>query len=93
MSREPLAILQLLLVMKVEVSHYFNAPIEAVWALLSDVERMAGLGPEHVEAHWLGQEIGVGAQFSGRNRRGDWHFGSAPGRRRRTIHYGDGLET
>ncbi len=68
---EPIDISQLLSLMKVEVSHHFNAPIEAVWALLSDVERMAGLGPEHVEAHWLGQERGVGAQFSGRNRRGD----------------------
>jgi len=68
---EPIDISQLLSVMKVEVSHHFNAPIEAVWALLSDVERMAGLGPEHVDAHWHGQERGVGAQFSGRNRRGD----------------------
>lgn len=57
--------------MKVEVTHHFNAPIETVWALLSDVERMAGLGPEHVEAHWLGEERGVGAQFSGKNRRGN----------------------
>ena len=63
--------LQLLSFMKVEVSHHFRAPIDAVWALLSDVERMAGLGPEHVEAHWLGRNRGVGAQFSGKNRRGD----------------------
>jgi hypothetical protein len=61
----------LLSVMKVVVSHRFSAPIEAVWALLSDVERMAGLGPEHVEAHWLGEARGVGAKFSGKNRRGD----------------------
>ena len=71
MNGEPIDISQLLSVMKVEVSHHFNAPIGAVRALLSDVERMAGLGPEHVEAHWLGQERGVGAQFSGKNRRGD----------------------
>jgi uncharacterized protein YndB with AHSA1/START domain len=70
-SGEPIDVLQLLSAMKVEVSHRFDAPIEAVWALLSDVERMAGLGPEHVEAHWLGRERGVGAQFSGKNRRGD----------------------
>jgi uncharacterized protein YndB with AHSA1/START domain len=71
MSAEPIDISQLLSAMKVVVSLHFNAPIEAVWALLSDVERMAGLGPEHVEAHWLSEERGVGARFSGKNRRGD----------------------
>ena len=70
-SMKRIDISALLSVMKVEVSHHFNAPIEAVWALLSDVERIAGLGPEHVEAHWLGEERGLGAQFSGKNRRGD----------------------
>jgi hypothetical protein len=65
-SGEPNDILHLLSLMKIEVSRHFNAPIEAVWALLSDVERMAGLGPEHVEAHWLGQERGAGAQSAER---------------------------
>jgi uncharacterized protein YndB with AHSA1/START domain len=67
---ESIDVSALLSVMTVEVSHHFNTPIEPVWALLSDVERMAGLGPEHVEAHWLGEKRGVGAQFSGKNRRG-----------------------
>jgi len=61
---------RLLSLMEVEVSHRFDAPIETVWALLSDIERMAGLGPEHVEASWVGLEHGAGARFNGKNRRG-----------------------
>ena len=55
--------------MVVEVTHRFQAPIVEVWPLLSDVERMAGLGPEHVEAHWLDPGPEVGARFTGKNRR------------------------
>ena len=60
--------------MTVEVQHRFSAPPEQVWDLLSDVERMAGLGPEHVEAHWAGAGPELGARFSGRNVRDgrDW---------------------
>ena len=60
--------------MTVEVQHHFTAQPERVWDLLSDVERMAGLGPEHVEAHWEGPGAEVGARFSGRNVRDgrDW---------------------
>ena len=57
--------------MTVEVTHVFPAPIADVWALLTDVERMAGLGPEHVAAVWVGEQRGVGAQFDGTNKRGD----------------------
>jgi hypothetical protein len=57
--------------MVVEVTHRFRAGIAAVWALLSNVERMAGLGPEHVEARWVDPGRAVGARFTGRNRRGD----------------------
>ena len=39
--------------MAVEVAVRFEAPIETVWELLTDVQRMAGLGPEHVRARWL----------------------------------------
>jgi uncharacterized protein YndB with AHSA1/START domain len=53
--------------MVVEVTQWFPAPIAAVWALLSDVERMAGLGPEHVEAHWLDPGPMVGSRFTGKN--------------------------
>jgi uncharacterized protein YndB with AHSA1/START domain len=55
--------------MIVEVTQAFPAPIAEVWALLSDVERMAGLGPEHVEAHWVDPGPVVGARFTGRNSR------------------------
>jgi uncharacterized protein YndB with AHSA1/START domain len=64
----------LLSLMKIEVSHHFDAPIETVWELLSDVERMAGLGPEHVEASWADHTRGVGAQFIGRNERGEMEW-------------------
>jgi uncharacterized protein YndB with AHSA1/START domain len=57
--------------MAVEVTASFDAPIDHVWALLSDVERMAGLGPEHVAATWLTPGPAVGARFSGWNRNGD----------------------
>jgi catechol 2,3-dioxygenase-like lactoylglutathione lyase family enzyme/uncharacterized protein YndB with AHSA1/START domain len=57
--------------MVVEVSRRFGADIAEVWALLSDVERMAGLGPEHVEARWVDPGPAVGARFTGLNRRGD----------------------
>ena len=54
--------------MWVEVTHQFDAPIDVVWALLTDVERMAGLGPEHTHAEWVSAERGVGAQFDGANK-------------------------
>ena len=28
-------------------------PIDVVWGLLSDPERMAGLGPENIAARWV----------------------------------------
>ena len=55
--------------MAVEVRELLPAPPERVWALLTDVERMAGLGPEHVRAVWLDDERGVGARFRGDNER------------------------
>jgi uncharacterized protein YndB with AHSA1/START domain len=63
--------------MVVEVTQRFAAPPVRVWDLLSDVERMAGLGPEHVEAHWEDPGPALGARFSGRNvREGrDWAVG------------------
>lgn len=41
-----------------------------VFALLTDVERMAGLGPEHCLARWLDHSREVGARFQGTNRIG-----------------------
>jgi uncharacterized protein YndB with AHSA1/START domain len=57
--------------MAVEVTATFRSPIDEVWALLSDVERMAGLGPEHVAAAWESGGPATGARFTGVNRRGD----------------------
>lgn len=47
------------------------APPGVVWRLLTDIEMMAGLGPEHDEAQWLDSERGPGARFRGRNRIGE----------------------
>src|SRR5438067_2381793 len=60
--------------MKVEVNHHFSAPVAAVWELLSDVERMAGVGPEHVAACWTGDERGLGARFDGTNKSEDMEW-------------------
>lgn len=57
--------------MAVEVTVRFNNPPEDVWGLLTDVERMAGLGPEHVRARWLTPGPHVGARFEGWNRIGE----------------------
>ncbi len=61
--------------MTVEVAVRFDAPPASVWDLLTDVERMAGLGPEHFRARWLTPERAVGARFEGWNRDGtrEWH--------------------
>jgi hypothetical protein len=60
--------------MSVEVTHHFAAPIAAVWALLTAVERMAGLGPEHTAASWATDERGIGARFDGTNRRDEMEW-------------------
>ena len=57
--------------MAVDVTVRFAAPTGAVWGLLTDVGRMAGLGPEHVRARWLTPGPAVGARFEGWNRIGD----------------------
>ena len=57
--------------MAVQVTIRFPAEAGAVWDLLTDVERMAGLGPEHIAARWLTPGPAVGARFEGRNRIGD----------------------
>lgn len=56
--------------MAVEVNAIFDAPIDEVWALLSDVERMGGLGPEHYAAAWDTTGPAIGAGFTGWNRNG-----------------------
>ena len=68
MTGDPLA------TMAVEVEASFDAPVDRVWSLLSDVERMAGLGPEHVAASWVTTGPAVGARFVGTNRRGTFEW-------------------
>jgi uncharacterized protein YndB with AHSA1/START domain len=60
--------------MAVEMTATVDAPIDRVWALLSDVERMAGLGPEHVAAAWVTTGPATGARFTGVNRRGGFSW-------------------
>jgi uncharacterized protein YndB with AHSA1/START domain len=60
--------------MAVDVSVRFDAPVEEVWNLLTDVERMAGLGPEHFRARWLTPGPAVDARFEGWNRIGDFEW-------------------
>ena len=55
--------------MQVEVVEVLPAPPSRVWELLTDVERMAGLGPEHAEASWADDRRRVGARFTGVNER------------------------
>ncbi len=42
-----------------------------VYALLTDVERMGGLGPENTRTVWRDEQRSVGAVFVGTNVRGD----------------------
>ncbi len=70
--------------MSVRVVHTFDAPIDRVWTLLTDIERMAGLGPEHHSAEWMSRPDGghptsgrgpvVGDRFVGRNHRGEFEW-------------------
>lgn len=57
--------------MTVVVEEVLPGPRERVFALLSDVERTAGLGPENVRTTWQDERRGVGAVFTGVNRNGD----------------------
>lgn len=49
-----------------------EAPIEAVWALVTDVPRTGEWSPECERCEWVGGATGwaVGARFVGHNRRG-----------------------
>ncbi|GAA3849802.1 hypothetical protein GCM10022243_14660 [Saccharothrix violaceirubra] len=53
-----------------EVSITIDAPPELVWDLVSDVTRMGEWSPECRKCTWRGPERGVGARFTGVNRRG-----------------------
>ena len=61
--------------MTVEVQELLPAAPAEVFALLSDVERMGGLGPENTRCAWLSDARGLGAEFRGWNSRegiGEW---------------------
>ena len=51
--------------MVVTVQELLPAPPEQVFALLTDVERMGGLGPQNVRSVWQDEQRGVGAVFRG----------------------------
>ena len=54
-----------------EVSVHMSAPVEEVWALVSDVTRIGEFSPETFEAEWTHGATGpaVGARFRGHVRR------------------------
>lgn len=54
----------------VTVERTIARAVEEVFALLTDVERTAGLGPEHSMARWFSEAREAGAQFLGVNRIG-----------------------
>ncbi|GAB2518197.1 SRPBCC family protein [Nocardia heshunensis] len=56
---------------------WIDAPPEAVWALVSDIELMPQLSTELQSAHWVSPDVapGVGATFVGNSRHdalGEW---------------------
>jgi hypothetical protein len=55
---------------QVTVRKTIARPPQDIFALLTDVERMAGLGPEHCLARWLTESREAGARFEGINRIG-----------------------
>jgi hypothetical protein len=62
-----------------EVRLHIEAPVEAVWALVTDVTRIGEYSPETFEAEWLDGATGpaVGARFRGhvkRNGRGPTYW-------------------
>ncbi|MCL1587912.1 MAG: SRPBCC family protein [Actinomycetia bacterium] len=55
----------------VEVSVSIDAPVEAVWDLVTDINIAARFQDEFQEADWLDDGPHLGARFVGRNRMGD----------------------
>ena len=65
------------------VTIHMNAPVETVWALVSDVTRIGEFSPETLDAEWLEGAVGpaVGAKFRGhvkRNGRGPMYWTTCP---------------
>jgi uncharacterized protein YndB with AHSA1/START domain len=55
----------------VEVAVSIDAPIEAVWDLVTDINIAARFQDEFQQAEWLDDGPAMGARFIGRNRMGD----------------------
>jgi hypothetical protein len=57
---------------EVIVDRVIAAPADALWARVSDIERMGDISPEAVGGKWLGSATGpaVGARFKGDNQNG-----------------------
>ena len=55
----------------VEVAVSIDAPVDAVWDLVSDIDLPARFQDEFVEAVWLDDGPSLNARFLGRNRRGE----------------------
>jgi hypothetical protein len=58
----------------VEVSVSIDAPVKAVWDLVTDINLPARFQQEFVEAEWIDEGPALGASFVGRNERGDWKW-------------------
>jgi uncharacterized protein YndB with AHSA1/START domain len=56
---------------EVEVFVSIDAPVEVVWALVTDINIAARFQDEFQEAEWLDEGPALGARFVGRNRMGD----------------------
>jgi uncharacterized protein YndB with AHSA1/START domain len=56
----------------VSVTQEISAPVELVWALVSDLPRMGEWSPENLGGEWVKGATGaaVGARFKGRNKNG-----------------------
>jgi hypothetical protein len=58
-----------------EAEVVIDAPVERVWALVTDIELPARFSPEFVGAEWLDEGPALAARFLGRNRHealGEW---------------------
>jgi len=56
----------------VSVSVEIKAPVEKVWAMITDLPRMGEWSPENQGGQWVGgaSQAAVGAKFKGRNNNG-----------------------
>jgi len=62
----------------VSVSVEINAPVEKVWAMITDLPRMGEWSPENQGGEWAKGATGpaIGATFKGRNKNGKKKWGT-----------------